>query len=74
MAPAIAWVRLAEHGRKPHHGEGLGEIQEQPFGSAALVTLAIERGFIHGSLALLTESDVLGERIARASLQTPPFR
>lgn len=59
---------LAEHGvENLTTVRDWAEIQEQPFGSAALVTLAIERGFIHGSLALLTESDVLGERIARAS-------
>src|SRR5699024_11776091 len=59
---------LAEHGV-----EGVSTVSDwaearaQPAGSAALVTLSIERGFTHESLALLTESDVLGERIARAT-------
>ncbi|WP_366556000.1 transcription-repair coupling factor [Aquibaculum sediminis] len=59
---------LGEHGL-----EGLStvsdwaEAQAQPAGSVALVTLALERGFTHDGLSLLTESDVLGERIARAT-------
>lgn len=59
---------LAEHGVTGLSSiADWAEAQAQPAGSAALVTLAIERGFIRGSLALLTESDVLGERIARAT-------
>lgn len=59
---------LAEHGVKGLFAvEDWAEAQAQPPGSVALVTLAVERGFGRGPLSLLTESDVLGERIARAT-------
>lgn len=59
---------LAEHGAKGIATvSDWAEAQAQSSGSAALVTLAMERGFTRGSLAVLTESDILGERIARAT-------
>ncbi|MEX2407597.1 MAG: transcription-repair coupling factor, partial [Rhodovibrionaceae bacterium] len=43
-----------------------GETKRLPPRTVALTTLNLERGFSHDGLALLSEQDILGERIARA--------
>ena len=44
-------------------------IRRKPAGSVSLITLGIERGFVAERLALVSEQDLLGERISR-----PPRR
>ncbi len=41
------------------------EVEELPADAVALVTLGLEHGFISDSGALISEQDILGERIAR---------
>ncbi|WP_322786840.1 transcription-repair coupling factor [Rhodovibrio salinarum] len=41
------------------------EARQLPAGQVALVTLALEHGFVGDSAALISEQDILGERIAR---------
>jgi transcription-repair coupling factor (superfamily II helicase) len=44
-------------------------IRRKPAGSVSLITLGVERGFVAERLALVSEQDLLGERISR-----PPRR
>jgi transcription-repair coupling factor (superfamily II helicase) len=44
-------------------------VRRKPAGSVSLVTLGVERGFVADRLALVSEQDLLGERISR-----PPRR
>ncbi|MDR3536302.1 MAG: transcription-repair coupling factor, partial [Acetobacteraceae bacterium] len=44
-------------------------IRKKPAGSVSLVTLGVERGFVADRVALVSEQDLLGERISR-----PPRR
>ena len=74
-----AWTRgsrerltnlLREHGFKDVAQEDdWAAIRRKPAGSVSLVTLGIERGFVAPRLALVSEQDLLGERISR-----PPRR
>jgi len=78
-----AWTRgsrerlshlLREHGVKDADGEPqtVGDwphVRRRPSGTISLVTLGIERGFIGDRLAVVSEQDLLGERIGR-----PPRR
>ncbi len=58
---------LADHGVTPQTPvETWRAAQQLPAGTLGVVALGLERGFGHGDLAVLTETDVLGERIARA--------
>ncbi len=70
-----AWTRgsrerignlLREHGINIAPAESWAQAQTQP---ASLVTLGIERGFVAREVALVSEQDLLGERISR-----PPRR
>ena len=60
---------LVEHGFKVQKAENYEEVRDAPIGTAALITLGMERGFVADKLALVSEQDLLGERIAR-----PPRR
>ncbi len=60
---------LVEHGFKVQKAANYEEVRDAPIGTAALITLGMERGFIADKLALVSEQDLLGERIAR-----PPRR
>ena len=74
-----AWTRgsrerlanlLREHKFKDVAAEdSLAAIRRKPAGSVSLITLGIERGFVAERLALVSEQDLLGERISR-----PPRR
>ncbi len=73
-----AWTRgsrerighlLGEHGFTTVQADSWEEVRDAPFSSACLVTLGLERGFLADKLALISEQDLLGERIAR-----PPRR
>jgi transcription-repair coupling factor (superfamily II helicase) len=60
---------LVEHGFKVQKAANYEEVRDAPIGTAALITLGMERGFVADKLALVSEQDLLGERIAR-----PPRR
>ena len=60
---------LREHGFKAEPVPGLAALRALPKGVAGLVTLGIERGFVADDFALVSEQDLLGERISR-----PPRR
>jgi transcription-repair coupling factor (superfamily II helicase) len=74
-----AWTRgsrerlanlLREHGfRDAPQEEDWAAIRRRPVGSVSLITLGLERGFVADRLALVSEQDLLGERISR-----PPRR
>jgi transcription-repair coupling factor (superfamily II helicase) len=74
-----AWTRgsrerlaslLREHGFKDAvPEESLADVRRKPAGSVSLVVLGVERGFVAHRLALVSEQDLLGERISR-----PPRR
>ena len=70
-----AWTRgsrerlsnlLREHGFAPAMSDGWREAQAHP---VSLVILGIERGFVAETIAVVSEQDLLGERISR-----PPRR
>ncbi|MGH6945950.1 MAG: transcription-repair coupling factor [Kiloniellales bacterium] len=57
---------LAEHGlRNLETASSWGRALALPAGTVALVTLAMERGFLLPEAAIITEQDILGERIVR---------
>jgi transcription-repair coupling factor (superfamily II helicase) len=69
-----AWTRgsrerianlLREHRFKAEGAETWAEIARLPRGHAALVTLGLERGFVADNFAIVSEQDLLGERISR---------
>jgi transcription-repair coupling factor (superfamily II helicase) len=60
---------LAEHGFTVQKAANYEETRDAPLSATALVTLGMERGFVADKLALVSEQDLLGERIAR-----PPRR
>ena len=73
-----AWTRgsrervahlLREHGLKAESVEDWEAARGLPIGIAALVTLGLERGFVAEKFAVVSEQDLLGERISR-----PPRR
>jgi len=73
-----AWTRgsrerlallLRENGFKVEGCDTWIEAQKQPSGITAVVTLGLERGFVSGKTSLVSEQDLLGERISR-----PPRR
>ncbi len=58
---------LADHGLTPQTPvETWGAARQLPVGTLGLVSLTLERGFGTADLSVLTETDILGERIARA--------
>ena len=74
-----AWTRgsrerlahlLKEHGFKDAAQEDdWASVRRKEAGSVSLITLGVERGFVADRLALISEQDLLGERISR-----PPRR
>ncbi|MBC7637512.1 MAG: transcription-repair coupling factor, partial [Acetobacteraceae bacterium] len=56
---------LREHGFATAHANSPIEIRAVPLGTAVLVVLGIERGFVADDLAVVSEQDLLGERISR---------
>jgi transcription-repair coupling factor (superfamily II helicase) len=43
------------------------EVEKLPKGSIALITLALEHGFLSENASVISEQDILGERIARST-------
>jgi transcription-repair coupling factor (superfamily II helicase) len=73
-----AWTRgsrerlshlLTEHGFLAVHADTWEAVRDAPLSSACLVTLGLERGVLAEKLAIVSEQDLLGERISR-----PPRR
>ena len=73
-----AWTRgsrerlanlLREHGFKVESADGWEAVRKLPRGIVGLVTLGLERGFLAEDIAVVSEQDLLGERISR-----PPRR
>ena len=69
-----AWTRgsrerighlLTEHGFTTAMADNWEQVRDAPLSAACLVTIGLERGFIADKLALVSEQDLLGERIAR---------
>ncbi len=69
-----AWTRgsrerianlLREHGFRSASVESWDAVDDLARGQAALVTLGLERGFVADRIALVSEQDLLGERISR---------
>ena len=56
---------LREHGIATAPAPGLDAIRRSPPATASLVVLGIERGFVADDIALVSEQDLLGERISR---------
>ena len=58
---------MREHGIGPLRTLKSGsEISEGPAGSVATAVIGLERGFVAPDLAVVTEQDILGERLTRA--------
>ena len=60
---------LREHGRHAEAADGWESARGLPFGTLGVVTLGLERGFLADGIAVISEQDLLGERISR-----PPRR
>ena len=62
---------LVEHGAKlaPDLAANWAAFQSKPKDRAALATLGLERGFVSDRLAVISEQDILGDRLVR-----PPRR
>jgi transcription-repair coupling factor (superfamily II helicase) len=56
---------LREHGLHAHTVETWEEARAAPPGEAAILTLGLERGFLAEDFAIVSEQDILGERISR---------
>ncbi|MGO1117472.1 transcription-repair coupling factor [Rhodovibrionaceae bacterium A322] len=58
---------LKEHGaQRLETVENWGQVEKLQTRDVGLVTLGLERGFGSGNLTVITEQDILGERISRA--------
>ena len=73
-----AWTRgsrerlshlLRENGLRAEAADDWAAAEKLPPGMVGVITLGLERGFTTGTLALISEQDLLGERISR-----PPRR
>ena len=73
-----AWTRgsrerllhlLRENGIKASDADRWKSVHDMPLGTTAVVTLGLERGFVSAQFGLVSEQDLLGERISR-----PPRR
>ncbi len=69
-----AWTRgsrerighlLGEHKFSTVNADNWEEVRDAPLSAVALITLGLERGFVADKMALVSEQDLLGERIAR---------
>ena len=56
---------LQEHGFTVAPADGLPAIRKVSAGTASLVVLGLERGFVADDIAVVSEQDLLGERISR---------
>jgi transcription-repair coupling factor (superfamily II helicase) len=56
---------LAEHGIKSEPVENWRDVAKLKRSTIALITLAVERGFVAEDFAIVGEADLLGERISR---------
>jgi len=56
---------LADHGLKVQPIENWGEMAAIPGGTVAMAVLGLDHGFVAGDLAVVTEQDLLGDRLAR---------
>ncbi|MCR4377948.1 MAG: transcription-repair coupling factor, partial [Rhodospirillales bacterium] len=57
---------MAEHGQGPLIAvEDWGQAQALPKGQVGIAVLGLERGFVTDDLAVLSEQDILGERLSR---------
>ena len=57
---------LADHGIEGlEPAESWSDAQVFPRGTLAMIVLGIEHGFVSGDLAVITEQDILGDRLAR---------
>ena len=56
---------LGEHGFSTVQADSWEAVRDAPLSAACLITLGVERGFLADKLALVSEQDLLGERIAR---------
>ncbi|MDA0997349.1 MAG: transcription-repair coupling factor, partial [Proteobacteria bacterium] len=56
---------LREHGATLARTDGAGIRSDKADGKAHLVVAGLERGFRHGNLVVITETDILGERMSR---------
>ena len=57
---------LADHGIEGlEPAESWPDAQVFPRGTLAMIVLGIEHGFVAGDLAVITEQDILGDRLAR---------
>ena len=77
-AVVAAWTRgsrerlahlLRENGLRAEIAETWPAAQALPLGHVAVITLGLERGFTAGTMGLVSEQDLLGDRISR-----PPRR
>ena len=60
---------LQENGVKAEVADRWKQVQDMPLNVAAVITLGLERGFVSAPFGLVSEQDLLGERISR-----PPRR
>ncbi len=60
---------LRENGVKANDAGKWKAVQDMPLDTVAVVTLGLERGFVSAQVGLVSEQDLLGERISR-----PPRR
>lgn len=59
---------LAEHGmKKTAPCQNLSELRNLPKGYIGIILLGIEHGFVSPDLAVLSEQDILGERLIRGA-------
>ena len=56
---------LAEHKVRAEAADDLAALQKLPAGMVGLIVLGLERGFVSDTMAVVSEQDLLGERIAR---------
>ena len=56
---------LKENGQRVAQAETWAQVQAMPPGTASVITLGVERGFVMDGAAVVGEQDLLGERISR---------
>ena len=57
---------MGEHGLEPlAEVEGWSDVKTLPKGAIGVAVLGVERGFVTDDLAIISEQDILGERLSR---------
>lgn len=57
---------MGEHGLEPLvNVDGWKDVEDLPKGSIGVAVLGLERGFVTDDLAIISEQDILGERLSR---------